>query len=527
MSNPDNKLNILMQGVNTIVAMPQWYINYNLNNLLQNGKTTTGGSLKNISLTIGENTWLNGTISQMWTNVYIPGSVSRVKFILKFSSGTMDYYDISQTPPVKETADITNLQFGFDVDLNYADVANNQNLPLDVKQRVVQLLKNLGAGAFSVKQLFMDFQNAVLSQYDPAVTIFSPNFPASAVGYFPEYMNVYLSQLEQVGGNILGYAVKVDNPSQTPDPVATFPPTNLEFVTNQYRSDLQPDLDTVNFLMMTADQNFPANLQPWWGNFVVPNDDANGWYGTLAMSHQLFVQQFLLPKLAPLVTTYWQLADADGTLNPSYTTKSGSFSPNGLGGTWSSGLCSGHSHQAVPLANDDAYYNASVDVDFSIQPGSNQIIITRKTNFDIDYIHWYGVEGHAIQDNCHLWYAVTLTITITLLGVQDGKLQVQSSSTYTPQKDPHTIYGEPYGWLITKHEGSLPGWQSVVDTMDCVVTNFVNVAMPEALLPGIEQVITNALDLSPFVFPGGAELFMANPIFNDEGDLLLGLQYKN
>jgi hypothetical protein len=536
MSTSCDKLSTIMQGVDTIVAMPQWYINYNLNNLLQNGTTTTGDSLKNVSLTIGENSWLNGILSQIWTNVYVPESVSKVKFILKFASGTMDYYDLSKVPPVKETADITDLQFGFDVDLSYADVTDNQTLPADVKDRAEKLITSLGTGAFSIKQLLMDFQNAVLSEYDSSITLFPSNFPASAVGAFPTYLNTYLSQLEQAGGNILGYAVKVDNPGQTPDPIATFPPTNLEFVTNQYRpnenpqpSDLQPDLDTVNFLMMTAGNNFPPNPKPWWGNFVIPNDDNNGWYGSLAMANELFVKQFLLPHLAPLVNTYWQLTDANDTLNPSYTLQSGAFTPttDGLGGTWGSGIQSSLSHQTNAVSNDDAYYNCSVEVNLNIKPGSNQIVISRKTNFDIHYIHWYGVEGHAISSDFHVWYEVTLMITITLLGVQDGKLHVQSNSTYSPQKEPNHLYEDPYGWLITQTDGSYPIWQSVGDTMDTVINNFVDVAMPQALLPSIDQIVTNALDLSPFVFPGGAQLFMANPVFNDEGDLLLGLQYKN
>jgi hypothetical protein len=162
-----------------------------------------------------------------------------------------------------------------------------------------------------------------------------------------------------------------------------------------------------------------------------------------------------------------------------------------------------------------------------VKPRSNQLVITRTTNFDIDYQHWYGVEGHAVMSEFHTWYAVTLTITVTLLGVQDGQLQVQVASTYAPQPIQNMNYVEPWGWLSTRTEGSASIWIAVYQTMDDVINNAVKAAMPEGLLPGIERIIKNALNLAPFVFPGGRQLFMANPAFNNEGDLLLGLQKKN
>lgn len=50
--------------------------------------------------------------------------------------------------------------------------------------------------------------------------------------------------------------------------------------------------------------------------------------------------------------------------------------------------------------------------------------------------------------------------------------------------------------------------------------------MPVALLQQIEQKIIQNLNYLSFVFPGSTELFVSNPVFNNEGDLILGLQYK-
>jgi len=130
MSSPYDKAGTALQGVHTLLAMPQWYINYNLANLLQSGTTTDGGSLKDVRLTLGGDAWLTGVIERMWTEVYVANSTSRVKFVLLFASGTMDYFDLIAKKDA--TADVAGLQFGFDVDLSYADVAVNQSLPPDV-----------------------------------------------------------------------------------------------------------------------------------------------------------------------------------------------------------------------------------------------------------------------------------------------------------------------------------------------------------------------------------------------------------
>jgi hypothetical protein len=275
-----DKLQTQMSGLGTVVAMPQWYINFNLANLLAHGTTIDGKSLRNVELVTGHQLFLTGVIARMWTQVYVAGSADKVKFVLSFKSGTLDYWDIEQDPPVKKQADIAGLQYGFDVDLNWSDVQDNQALPPDVKQRVLDLLSNLGQGAFTAEQLFMDFENATLSQYDPSATIFPPSFPDSAATEFSNYLRTYLKGLSDAGGNILGYAIRVHNPGGQNDPVATFPPTDLQFATNRYTpsqspgpNDWQPDLDTINYQMMTGGGTFPSNLPVWSGNFVVPSGD--------------------------------------------------------------------------------------------------------------------------------------------------------------------------------------------------------------------------------------------------------------
>lgn len=61
------KANTLMQDVDMLVALPQWYVNFNLSQLLATGVTEAGKSLKKIELafTGSNDVWLRGTISAL------------------------------------------------------------------------------------------------------------------------------------------------------------------------------------------------------------------------------------------------------------------------------------------------------------------------------------------------------------------------------------------------------------------------------------------------------------------------------
>ena len=523
-----DKQGTVMQGVDNIVAMPQWYINFNLANLVKSGTTVDGAPIKDVALQNGNAPmFLKGTLSSLRTEVYVPGSVTRVKFILSFASGEMDYYDLNQYPPTPERCSIAGMQFGFDVNLSYEDVENSKVLPPDVQKTVSSMLQYLGPGAFTIQHLFMDLENAALDQYDQTVTVYPKDMPDSAREAFPHYLGTYMQTLSKAGGNTLGYAIAVPDDASIP---ATFPPTALKYVTNQYRGPdgaLNTDLDTVNYLVMTEGRAFPGNLLPWWGDFVVPEDDSNGWYGSMALAKSLFLERFLLPRLGPLVTPHWELSNRTGTLDPGYTEKQGSLSPvsTWLGGTFHYASPQGHSHVTNTLSNDDAYFNMSVDVDLRLEPGTNTIVISRTTSFDIDVIHWKGLEGAALKDEYRIWYVVPLTVTVELIGVVDGKLQV-AATTQTTQKPPNVFSDTPYFWYSTGAQGSVGVFTATGDTMINAVDNMIKLAVPEALQPGIVEVIENSLNLQPLIFPGNAELFMANPFINAEGDLLLGLQYK-
>ena len=86
-------------------------------------------------------------------------------------------------------------------------------------------------------------------------------------------------------------------------------------------------------------------------------------------------------------------------------------------------------------------------------------------------------------------------------------------------------YGDPWGWLITKIEGSYSIWAHVSSTMDRDINNAVNMAMTSALPDQPSSLIEK--DLPAFVVPGSAQLFLGNIFFNTQGDMMIGLSHKS
>jgi hypothetical protein len=278
---------------------------------------------------------------------------------------------------------------------------------------------------------------------------------------------------------------------------------------------------------MTRREPLPRDTRPWWGNFVLPEDGArDGWFGAMAMARSLFVDDFLARNLGPIVAGYWQLGDKDDGLDLVRTERTGVLRP--VDGTlaWHHPREVGRSHRTNAVSNDDVVTTIGWNVYVAPKSGTGQLVITRTVDFDVEYTHWYGVEDHAVSTSFHVWYHVPLTVTVTMAGVVDGKLQVTATSSY-PRPDPLVLSDLPMGHLVVKTEGSSSIWANVADTLERTVDDIVRATLDEAIGDDIAKAITHNLNLTPFVFPGGAQLGLVRPVFNTEGDLIFGASQKS
>jgi len=258
-----------------------------------------------------------------------------------------------------------------------------------------------------------------------------------------------------------------------------------------------------------------------------PGSAAPTYNGTMLISHKQIMQDWLAPALNKTLTSYWKLEN-NNSIDPKATVLYGILTHDPATKTLSFNAppASATSKQSHAFSNDEVTYTMSVNVSVTqnIGPANPSITITKRTKWDINYTHWYGVAGHAIYDHIHTWFACTYTATITFLGVTDGRIHINVTESSKPAKNPNVTYGDPYGWLIVKNEGQPDGWKGIMGTLDAACSGAGEVAVPVAVPGKLKGELEK--EVSAFVLPGGAQMFFGDVFFNGEGDMVLGAEMK-
>ena len=100
--------------------------------------------------------------------------------------------------------------FSANVSLNSSTVNPQSKVPPAVQQRIQQLINSVGPGAFSIQQLFLDLDTAILDTA-PSIVGIPAGWPVWNL-ITNVFLGAYFGQLQQSGQPVLGYAVAVNNP---------------------------------------------------------------------------------------------------------------------------------------------------------------------------------------------------------------------------------------------------------------------------------------------------------------------------
>lgn len=227
----------------------------------------------------------------------------KVLFLQHFSSGVFSSTDDKGAPT--EVAFDAGV-FAFEVDIHLADIEQSQ-APAAVQGAV----KNLGPGMFSMRQLYLVLQDAKLATYDTEHTTLPKSLTDDP--FFVIGLAMLFKKMHETGGNVIGYAVSVNNPNGTSSDPPTFAPTDIDFSTHIYVDETtkqkNKDLDTINYLLMTKHHPFP-NTEPV-GNFLDSPVD-----GVMAISRSSFIEGYLLPAIQ-------KVTNATSTFSSIYYTSAG------------------------------------------------------------------------------------------------------------------------------------------------------------------------------------------------------------
>jgi hypothetical protein len=478
-------------------------------------------------------------------------SPKQILFKQHFSSGvfnTIDDDGVAKEIPFGEGA------FAFKVDIDMSQIA-----PADAPPSVRDAIAHRGEGLFTMRQLYVIFDDAAIVNYDAKHT----TLPQALVDddVFKIGLASMFKAMHAKGGSIIGYSVTVKNPNDVTPEAPTLPPTDIDFSTHIYidpkDKSSNPELDAFNYLMMTRNAH-PPGTSPT-GNFV-----EGGSAGTMAVSRSSFVEGYLLPTIAARTNLTTTISDIDWNRAATNITKGGSFVPvaesdkstfeslsaqlrtetNNLIENWSvmgtpvpiRGVISAHADSTanrwrfISMNGKDKInygwpaggYNtvfvavASHLCEVCISPGENTISLRGLSMLGRSWDAYLGIprasmtfhelHGHVIKFE---W-----TATITLIADSSGRLAPKVEFV----SQPITVEGD-INWLGKITDYTYPA--QAKDEMDRMHADF------DRTFEGLSDAIRDALSGGHgFVFPGGHQYFFRDLIFNKDLDLLATLTIK-
>lgn len=546
-------LETTMNGYDTIVAVTQNNINANFK-FLYGAK---GGIQPTIKLyDDNKEEGIDAVIDPPTVRLNVNKEPSKIIFQLNLKRGKLTYWKGRGRSAQLQEQPIQNWLIGFKVDLDLTDM-DARDIPKEIQEKLKPLTPTgaIDPSLFSVRQLFMNFQNAFLAGLDKSATVFpkdvaDPNNPNKLKDedldfVFFKFLQKYL-EARRHDGNILGYAIYTKNPNAIRGLDPTFPPTNVTFATNLFLPEgkEKPDfssseaapgekpggLDTLNFLLMTNHRAWPLSSRsgpPWFGNWATSKEQ----YGTVAIARHLFVDEYLLKELAKTTTlkSSLEFSDISAGMSISYSMRvptqyspEGTYHPdqNNLGiYTYDSGEFYKKLELDAAGYAQDHHWRVRHTAKAEIPKGGNVVQVSGTSVLKCDITHWHGYRDGAAHTPYWRQGTVTWKFSITLSSVTAGGLHVDVTDLdiKTETSEGGDWFYELVKWLTSIFGGQFDNFSSAIRTILSGLFDRLQLQ---------RRVQENLNGCGMFVFPGGKEFKMYNPVFNNELDLIVNTQYE-
>ncbi|KAF4954224.1 hypothetical protein FGADI_5437 [Fusarium gaditjirri] len=557
-SNSDSRLGVTLQNFDQVIALSQANINESLTYHFSNKP-----ELYNFNATIkATRESLKGTLKPPRIELIDVEGADQALYCLEFASdkdnyGEPDKYvapkfiqwvaddngDDEDAPPSfsKVEKPAGGWKIAFFVDFTLKKMAQ---VPKRIRDQI------LTPGSYSVDQLLVDFGTAEIISLAPertVVTGFStPKEADMAKGSISVLVSKWLTALKGINNsgshNILGYAVKADNASAIPKSAPSFPPTSLRLQTINYRpngdvskSATDHDHNAFLFTEMTEFRDMPTADLQWSGDWFYESIG-----GTMVISRRVFWEKFMLEKLKVTNQALFLaakkvvrnmathiLADkiAFPDVSSDWTTSSGTKATF----SWISGPQNFPWEEDVSGSNNlyDFSWEASVQNQVEAQVGGPGISVNSSLSAKGHLsIHSYGYPKalfHIVLDADVCGSSPT---DIQIRQVDNGgKLQV---TVWTPHTSTTCN-------TISDLQGLFERWSNRSETIlknskkeywDRTLAKVISEASETTR--DLQQPLEEALNgQGAFIFPGGGTFEMKSPMFNNAGDLMIGLVFNS
>lgn len=422
--------------------------------------------------------------------------------------GSVEWLNLNQADQDKPWV----FSFTVDLDLRNDNINNHfHDLPITTQNEI----KNLGEDMFSVQQLFLDLNQAGLTN-----TVAIVGLPTNSQAYIAlttVFLNTYLAELSKDGGIMLGLGVVSSQPF--PQNVSLIP-TNLNFEVSSYKdSSGKATTDypayTLNYLVMAKGHPMPAPAQFTWN--WVEKDKVSQYAGVMAINRDTFTT-FLHDLLSPSLYTICKQPTAQfdinlikATVHFGYTAETGPLAYN-------------------TVANGGAHV---LTFSYSKSASDSDTFIPNWGNFGVDYTVTSDVylEGTTIRVETNLNMHCHLNVDG---GVTDGNWASYASvTTFTIGVDTHGMISVSQSAPVTTDNSQKPdpGWWSELislGTIDSVVDSIASSLkgwLSGFITSDAGSIETMLNGSNTWVFPGSSTFTFTNAAFSDNQDLVSNVIY--
>jgi hypothetical protein len=280
-----------LSGLHMLVSVTQDSLNYQFSELFERGIIH-----KNLDIVLGDTGLeLHARLASPMVSFSVPTNRRAAVLTVRMPSGTFVYWTGVGPKAVKNTIEFADWSYAFQVSLDLRTIEQealkaSAAVPPEVKAH----LQNFSSDMFTVRHLFMDFQNANLAAFDPNRTrmAFPDGKPLSA-GQLTQFQNMLQTYFATLRGTdnpyVLGYAIH-PTPSTS---AATFIPTGSTFST--YDDPKSEGMNALNFLLMTQHADLPSD--PKAGLFDFNWVTSRDYDGRFVIASRMFWDRWFLPIL--------------------------------------------------------------------------------------------------------------------------------------------------------------------------------------------------------------------------------------
>jgi len=222
-----------------------------------------------------------------------------VLFSLRMKRGTFVYYTGFGPRATKQSVDFNDWVYTFRVNMNLAEIERQALLnKVEVPDAVKEMVRDFEPSKFTIRHLFMDFQNANLATFDPALSTIKLSL--GELQQLTAALGLYFGSMKGAAHPfILGYSVEAKKPPS--GQAALFEPTSATFST--FKDPGRPGLNALNFLSMMRGDAFPEG--PHAGEFNSNWVESGTYDGRMVISaarfHEDYLQGAILPKIGEAV----------------------------------------------------------------------------------------------------------------------------------------------------------------------------------------------------------------------------------